>query len=515
MAVAQKVKSIIVEQLGVDDEEVTPDGQLHRRPGRGLPGHRRAGDGLRGGVRHRDPGRGRREDQHVQDAIDYIEKQRRDRTELRRHGVAHHPACPQILPKRARRRHRGGPGVPARGRHAPRPGTPCSPGKSGIGPITRFDASEYPSRIAGEVKGFDPARLPREEGRQEERHLHPLRPRRPPASRWRTPASAIDEEQRRPRRGHHRLGHRRPAADRGDAQRSCARRGPSRVSPFFIPGLIVNMAAGQVSIHYGVRGPNTAPCHGLHHRPARHRRRLPPHPARRGRRDDRRRHRGGDHAARARPASAAMRALSTRNDEPEKASRPWDARPRRLRHGRGRAASWCSRSSSTAQRRGAPIYAEIVGYGMSADAYHISAPHPEGDGAARVMQAALRDAGLDAGADRLHQRPRHLDAARRPRRGARRSSASSATTPTSWRSPPPSRRPATCWAPPAASRPASWRSPITRPDPAADHQPRRPRPEGCDLDFVPHTARKVDLEYAATNSFGFGGTNGILRRYAA
>ena len=214
-------------------------------------------------------------------------------------------------------------------------------------------------------------------------------------------------------------------------------KGPSRISPFFIPATIINLASGYVSIRTGAKGPNSATataCTTSAHAIGDSFRLI-----QRGDADVM--ICGGAEAA-ITPMSvggfAAMRALSQRNDEPERASRPWDTRPRRLRRRRRRRHPDPRRAANCAKRRGAPILAEIVGYGMSGDAYHITCPSEDGDGAFRVMRNALQGRRHRARADRLRQRARHLHRTRRPDRDHRPSSASSASTPTSWPSVPPS-----------------------------------------------------------------------------
>src|SRR4029079_91463 len=169
-------------------------------------------------------------------------------------------------------------------------------------------------------------------------------------------------------------------------------RGPDRISPFFIPGIIANMAVGQVSIKYGIRGPSSAPTTacttGLHAVGDAFRL------IQIGKADTM--IAGGTEGVitpLAVGGFAAMRALSTRNDEPEKASRPWDRDRDGFVMSEG-AGIVVLEELEQARRRGAPIYAEIVGYGMSSDAYHISAPHPAGIGAAQVMVNARKDAGV-------------------------------------------------------------------------------------------------------------------------
>ena len=169
--------------------------------------------------------------------------------------------------------------------------------------------------------------------------------------------------------------------------------GPRKISPFFVPGSIINMIAGQLSIMYGLKGPNLAHGHRVHDRQPLHRRGRPPDRVRRRRRDDRRRLRGHD-----RPLGVggfcAPRALSTRNDDPATASRPWDKDRDGFVLGEG-AGVLVLEEYEHARARGARIYCELAGYGMSADAHHITAPCEDGEGAARCMANALRNARLN------------------------------------------------------------------------------------------------------------------------
>jgi len=384
--------------------------------------------------------------------------------------------------------------------------------RSGIGPITRFDASEYPSRIAGEVKGFDPQDyVEKKEVKKSDTFIHYALA----ASRFALEDSglAIDEG------NGDRVGVVIGSGIGGlplieSMHKTLLERGPSRVSPFFIPGLIVNMAAGQVSIHYGARGPNTSPATacttGLHavgdaYRFIQH-----------GDADGM--IAGGTESVITPLAMAgfsAMRALSHGfNDEPERACRPWDARRDGFIMSEG-AGIVVLEELETAQRRGAAIYAEIVGYGMSADAYHISAPHPEGEGAVRVMNAALRDAGLPPeaiGYINAHGTSTPLGDLSEVRAIKR------VFGDHAFRLAVSSTKSATGHLLGAAGGLEAGILAL-----ALRHQTLPPTlnldepGEGCDLDFVPHKPRPVDLEYALTNSFGFGGTNGaiIMKRWAA
>ena len=214
--------------------------------------------------------------------------------------------------------------------------------------------------------------------------------------------------------------------------------GPRKISPFFIPSAIINLAAGQVSIRFGAKGPNLATCTACS---------ASAHAIgdsfeiiRRGDADAM--IAGGSEAA-ITPMSvggfAAMRALSTRNDEPAQGVPAVRQGSRRLHHRRRLRRHRARRARVGASQRGARIYAEIVGYGMSGDAYHITAPTEDGSGAVRVMEMALQKAGRAADAGGLHQRARHLDAAQRSHRDAGHQEAVRRARAASWRSRRPSR----------------------------------------------------------------------------
>jgi 3-oxoacyl-[acyl-carrier-protein] synthase II len=384
-------------------------------------------------------------------------------------------------------------------------------GRSGIGPITRFDTTEYPSRIAGEVKGFDPHDyLDKKEVKKSDTFIHYALA----AARFALQDSGlvIDES------NGDRVGVVIGSGIGGlplieSMHKTLLEKGPHRVSPFFIPGLIVNMAAGQVSIHHGAKGPNTSPATacttGLH-----------------AIGDAFRFIQAGDADAMIAGGTEAVitplsvagfcasRALSHRNDEPEKASRPWDEHRDGFVMGEG-----CGivilEEWEMARRRGAAIYAEVVGYGMSADAYHITAPHPDGDGAVRVMRIALRDADVPPAAIgyiNAHGTSTPLGDLSEVRaikavfgEHAYRLAVSSTKSMTGH----------------LLGAAGGLETGILAL--AVRHQMLPPTinldvpGEGCDLDFVPHRARAAVLEYAMSNSFGFGGTNAsiVLKRPAA
>ena len=266
-------------------------------------------------------------------------------------------------------------------------------GQSGIGKISLFDASGFPVQIAGEVRNFDPTNyIDRKDVKKMDRFIQF--------------AMAAAKEA---------IGQSRLAITPENAERvgvaigsgigglitieaqhkTLLERGPSRISPFFIPGIIINMASGQVSIAYGAKGPNISTvtaCATSSHSVGESLRII-----QRGDADVM--ISGGAEAAVAPLAVAgfaAMRALSTRNDAPEKASRPYDKDRDGFVMGEG-AGVLILEELEHAKRRGAPILCELSGYGTSGDAYHMTAPSEDGDGPRRVMQNAIRDAGLAPG----------------------------------------------------------------------------------------------------------------------
>ncbi|MDA8019652.1 MAG: beta-ketoacyl-ACP synthase II [Thermoanaerobaculia bacterium] len=377
-------------------------------------------------------------------------------------------------------------------------------GRSGVGPITRFDTEGYASRIAGEVKGFDPLQwVSKKDVKKSDTFIHYGVAAADFA--LRDSGLEIGDSNRE------RVGVVIGSGIGGlpiieETHKTLLKRGPSRVSPFFIPAQIVNMAAGQVSIRTGAQGPNSAPATacttGLHAVGDAFRL------IQTGRADAM--ITGGTEAVispLALAGFASMRALSTRNDEPEKASRPWDKDRDGFVIGEG-AGILVLEDMESAKKRGARIYAEIVGYAMSADAHHISAPDPTGGGAARVMSKALEDASLD------RQRIQYINAhgtstglgdlaevaAVKQVFGehAHRLTMSSTKSSTGHLLGAAGGLEAGILALALAHQTLPATINLDEPDVEAD------------LDFVPHTPREVDFEYALTNSFGFGGTNGAL-----
>jgi 3-oxoacyl-[acyl-carrier-protein] synthase II len=382
-------------------------------------------------------------------------------------------------------------------------------GKSGIGPITRFDAAEYPCRIAGEVKGFDPLDyVDKKEVKKSDTFIHYALA----ASRFALEDSGLKIDDGNADRVGVVIGSGIGGLPLIEAtHKVLLEKGPSRVSPFFIPGQIVNLAAGQVSIHYGAKGPNTSPATacttGLHAIGDAYRF------IQAGEADAM--IAGGAEAVITPLAMAgfcAMRALTTRNDEPEKASRPWDAQRDGFVMGEG-----CGivvlEELEAARRRGAPIYAEVVGYGMSADAYHISAPHPEGDGAVRVMRIAMRDADIEphqVGYINAHGTSTPLGDLSEVR------AIKTVFGDHAYKLAVSSTKSCTGHLLGAAGGLETGILALAVRDQILPPTINLDEPgEGCDLDFVPHHARPVELEYGASNSFGFGGTNAsiILKRY--
>jgi len=295
--------------------------------------------------------------------------------------------------------------------------------------------------------------------------------------------------------------------------RTLLEKGPSRISPFFIPATIINLASGYVSIRTGAKGPNSATataCTTSAHSIGDSFKII--------QRNDADVMICGGAEACITPMGiggfAAMRALSQRNDEPERASRPWDAQRDGFVVGEG-SGILILEELEHAQRRGANILAEIVGYGMSGDAYHITSPSEDGDGAFRVMRLAIRDAGIEPEQiDYVNAHGTSTEVGDRIETTALKrvfcdhayklavSSTKSMT----------GHLLGGAGGLEAGITVLALRDQIAPPTINLDVPG-----EGCDLDYVPHTARPMKIDYALSNSFGFGGTNGclIFKRYTA
>jgi 3-oxoacyl-[acyl-carrier-protein] synthase II len=263
-------------------------------------------------------------------------------------------------------------------------------GRSGVGPITLFDASTFPSRIAGEVKGFDPAKyMDRKEVRRNDRFIHFALA----AADMAVKDAGLDMSKEDPTLVGCIVG-----AGMGglgtieDEHRTYLEKGVRKIGPFFIPALIINLAPGQISLKYGMKGPNFSPvsaCATGNHSIGDAMIYIE-----RGMADVM--VTGGCEATITPLGTGgfcAARALSERNDAPEKASRPFDKGRDGFVPGEG-SGILILEEYEHARRRGARIYAELCGYGATADANHITAPAPEGEGGQRAMRMALRDAGL-------------------------------------------------------------------------------------------------------------------------
>jgi 3-oxoacyl-[acyl-carrier-protein] synthase II len=264
-------------------------------------------------------------------------------------------------------------------------------GRSGIGPITLFDVSTFPTRIAGEVKGFDPALyMDKKEVRRNDRFIHLAMA----AADMAMKDSGLDMSKVDPEQVGCIVG----AGIGGlgtleDTHGTYVEKGVRKIGPFFIPSLIINLAPGQISLKYGMKGPNFSPvsaCATANHSIGDALLYI---------------QRGLADVIVAGGAEApithlgiggfcAARALSERNDAPEKASRPFDKGRDGFVAGEG-SGILVLEEYEHAKKRGAKIYAELCGYGASADAYHITSPAPEGEGGQRAMRAALKFAGLN------------------------------------------------------------------------------------------------------------------------
>lgn len=377
-------------------------------------------------------------------------------------------------------------------------------GVSGIGVITRFDASDYPCSIAGEVTDFDPAHyFSAKDARKMDRFIQL------------GVAAGIDALRDSG------LAVTDANADRIGAYigsgiggvetiekttQTVYGKGPNRVSPFYVPMAIINMISGNLSIHCGFRGPNlsmvtacTTSTHAI---------------GEAGRLieygDADVMIAGGAEASITPTAMAGFgnaKALSVRNDEPRRASRPWDADRDGFVMGEG-AGVLLLEEAEHARRRGARIYAELIGFGMSADAYHMTAPAPGGEGAMRCMQAALRNGGLNPEqvdyinahgtstlqgdlAETLAIKGVFGDHAGRLAVSSTKSMVGHLL--------------GAAGGVEAVYTVLALRDQIAPPT----INLQTPDPE-CDLDYVPNTAREMPIDVALSNSFGFGGTNGTL-----
>ena len=383
-------------------------------------------------------------------------------------------------------------------------------GESGIGPITRFDTSAFASRIGGAVKGFSVADYisPKEARRMDEFMHYGVAAGIQAVTDSGIDFTTLDGDRCGVITGAG-IGGLATIEDEYDA--FLAANGPRKISPFFIPASIINMISGHLSIRYGLKGPNlgvvtacTTSTHaiGLGLRTIQY-----------GDADVI--IAGGGEMSTTRLGIAGFsqaKALSQRNDAPTAASRPWE----RDRDGFVAAdggGAVVLEELSHAKARGARIYAELVGFGMSGDAYHITAPPEDGAGARLAMRNALRDARLDPAAVQylnahatstlLGDRAETLAIKHAFGEHAKRLAVSSTKSMTGHLL-------GAAGVVEAIFSVLAIRDQVAPPTINLDH----PDPE-CDLDYVPHTARSMTIDVAVSNSFGFGGTNGtlVLRRF--
>ncbi len=382
-------------------------------------------------------------------------------------------------------------------------------GTSGIAPITRFDASAFSTRFAGEVKNFDPLQFI---NRKELKKMDIFIQFAVAAAQF----AMDDAGLKTTPETEDRVGVYISSGIGGFTtiereHKAYLDGGPRKISPFFIPSAIINLASGQVSIRFGAKGPNLASCTAC--TASAHAIGDAYEIIRRGAADAM--IAGGAEAAVC-PMGiggfAALRALSTRNDDPTHASRPFDKDRDGFVLGEG-AGIVILEELEFATSRGATIYAEMVGYGMSGDAFHMTAPSEDGDGAFRVMKAAMASAGVEPeqvnyinahGTSTPHNDRIETHAIKRAFGDHARTLAVSSTKSMT------GHLLGAAGGLEAGIMALSVRHQMAAPTINLDHPD-----EGCDLDYVPHQARKMKIDYALSNSFGFGGTNGALlfKRY--
>lgn len=382
-------------------------------------------------------------------------------------------------------------------------------GRSGIGKITRFDSSAFPTQIAGEVKDFNPEDyIELKEIKKMDRFIHFAIA----ASDMAVKDSGLTITEKNADRAGVVIGSGiggLPAIEH--YHKIFLEKGPRKISPFFIPMLIINLASGQVSMKYGAKGPNTAlatACASGSHAIG----------------DSCKLIQWGDADVMIAGGSEsvitplgvggfnAMKALSTRNDEPEKASRPFDRDRDGFVMGEG-AGVIILESLDHARSRGAKIYAEIVGYGRTSDAYHMTAPAPEGEGAARCMELSLKDGNINptevdyinahGTSTKYGDELENMAIKTIFKEHARKVAISSTKSMTGHLL-------GAAGGVEAVISALVINNNIVPPTINLEN----PDPE-CDLDYVPNKARSMKVNCAMSNSFGFGGTNACLvfKRY--
>jgi 3-oxoacyl-[acyl-carrier-protein] synthase II len=382
-------------------------------------------------------------------------------------------------------------------------------GKSGIGPITQFDASAFSCRIAGEVHGFDPALyIEKKEIKKMGRFIQFAIA----AADFALADSGLKVTPETAEQVGVYIGSGIGGFEVIEREhQNLLQHGPRRISPFFIPATIVNLASGHVSIRSGAKGPNSATataCTTSAHAIG----------------DSFRLIQHGDADAMICGGTeacitpmgiggfAAMRALSTRNDEPGRASRPWDRDRDGFVVGEG-SGILVLEELEFARARGARILAEVVGYGMSADAFHVTAPPDDGDGAFRVMRNALRDAGI--GPERVQYINAHGTSTEVGDR-AETCAIRRAFGEHAYKLAVSSTKSMTGHLLGGAGGLEAGLTVLALRDQIAPPTINHENPDPlCDLDYVPNQARPMPIEHALSNSFGFGGTNGslIFKRY--
>ncbi len=377
-------------------------------------------------------------------------------------------------------------------------------GKSGIGPITSYDVSAYSTRFAGLVADF---RAEEWMGPKDVRKTDPFIQYGVAAAKQAVRDAGLEiTDANRDRIG---VCVGSGIGGIGSIEEECRKlheKGPNRVSPFFVPSSIINMTSGYISIEMGITGPNLACVSAC--TTAAHSIGLAVRMIQYGDADT---FIAGGSEAGSSPAGMAgfcqARALSTRNDDPQRASRPWDKDRDGFVLGDG-AGVIVLEEYESAKKRGAHIYAEFIGFGMSGDAHHITSPPEDGHGARRSMQNTLKDAGInpqDVSYINAHGTSTPLGDL------AETVAMKAAFGDYAYKIPVSSTKSMTGHLLGAAGGIEAIFSVLALRDQVIPPTINLDNPgEGCDLDYVPHTARQAKLDIVLSNSFGFGGTNGTL-----